>query len=546
MPRIFMAVILLPVLALTAPAEPAPPFAAAVAPLIADHCAGCHGARRPKAGLDLTSLPPAFDNPKAAAAWVRVVDELSAGRMPPKGRDRPDPPGVRRAVAVLNAGLHRAAAARRATEGRVPIRRLNRTEYGNAVRDLLGITATFDNLLPEDSVSAGFDTVAAGLDTSATHFVRYQAAAERALAEAVPAHPIARIHSRMTGKQFVDNMYKPYRDALLPYSRIDGEAVLIYANVGKHAGPRSPQAPATGRYRFRAAVRAVNTAGRPLPVLFGRISSDNFATEKLQHIFAVRDARPDKATVVELEVPLPADEQIYIAAWHSLPEMEAFQKAVGKAVPPGFGGLALAVEWFELDGPFAPNAGRHLLFGDVAWEPRVGRKGGTGQAEAGRLGQVEPQRVRQVPSHARPRDRRPQGGRRPAHPSVPAKGVPPPGVARAGRPVRPHGPRPARRRDAVPRGDAGRVQGGAVLAALPDAGREAGAAGRLRRRHSAVPLLVEFDARRGTGGGRGAGRICAGQSGCGSRWSGCWPTRRPGGSPRTSPASGSTCARSTT
>ncbi len=78
---------------------------------------------------------------------------------------------------LLGAKLHTASLDKQRREGRVLIRRLNRNEYQNTLHDLLGITADLKSLLPDDNTVAGFDNISTGLETSATHLVRYQAAA---------------------------------------------------------------------------------------------------------------------------------------------------------------------------------------------------------------------------------------------------------------------------------------------------------------------------------------------------------------------------------
>jgi len=329
------------------------------------YCFDCHGNDVAKAKLSLETLAPDFND----ARWVRVHDKLSAGEMPPKKETQPSPDEAKKVVAFLQKELHVASLQRQKTEGRVVIRRLNRTEYENSLHDLLGIGTALKSMLPEDNPVAGFDTVSAGLETSATHLVRYQQAAEKAIDAALPQRPFTSMLVRQTGKQFFDARPKPNKDGLLPFIRFDGDSLVIFASIYKHMSIQTSRAENAGLYRIKASIHAINT-DKPMPALFGRISSDRFAHEKLQHIYTVRDAYPDHATVVEFETHLPEGEQVYIEAWNALPSMDQFKKKFKEPPGPDFKEPGLVVDWLEIEGPLDPAAGYHRLFGDLKKIPR--------------------------------------------------------------------------------------------------------------------------------------------------------------------------------
>ena len=77
-----------------------------------DHCVACHGPERQRSRLRLDRLPPAFDDPDATATWVKVLDRVASGEMPPKGRPRPPEDAARAVVAGLRQALHDASLAR--------------------------------------------------------------------------------------------------------------------------------------------------------------------------------------------------------------------------------------------------------------------------------------------------------------------------------------------------------------------------------------------------------------------------------------------------
>src|SRR5688500_14534467 len=118
---------------------------------VADHCIRCHNGDRKVANLDLTS--PAYDPADAGnfALWVRVHDRVATGAMPPEGAKQPD--AAKRGAFVAGLAETFVASERRllAGEGRSTRRRMNRLEYENALRDLLGVpTAQLAAQLPED------------------------------------------------------------------------------------------------------------------------------------------------------------------------------------------------------------------------------------------------------------------------------------------------------------------------------------------------------------------------------------------------------------
>ena len=331
----------------------------------AKYCFECHGNDVAKAKLSLETLAPDFND----ARWVRVHDKLAAGEMPPKKETQPTPAEVKDTVAYLQKELRDASLQRQKTEGRVVIRRLNRTEYENSLHDLLGIGTALKSMLPEDNPVAGFDTVSAGLETSATHLVRYQQAAEKAIDAALPQRPVKSNLIRQTGREYFDKRPKPNKDGLQPFIRFDGDSLVIFAAIYKHMSIQTEGFPNAGRYRIKASIHAINT-DKPIPALFGRISSDRFAHEKLQHIYTVRDAYPDHATVVEFETHLPQGEQVYIEAWNTLPAMDQFKKKFKELPGPDFKEPGLVVDWLEIEGPLDPGAGYRRLFGDLKKIPR--------------------------------------------------------------------------------------------------------------------------------------------------------------------------------
>ena len=126
-----------------------------------------------------------------AKAWESIVRKLRSGLMPPAGMPRPDRATHDAFVRRIEGALDAAAAARPNPGRTEPLHRLNRTEYRNAVRDLLGLDVNVASLLPPDDVSYGFDNVAGVLKMSPTLMERYLAAAQKVSRLAIGTPPPA-------------------------------------------------------------------------------------------------------------------------------------------------------------------------------------------------------------------------------------------------------------------------------------------------------------------------------------------------------------------
>ena len=136
----------------------------------------CHNARLKTAGLAIDQLDLARVD-RHAETWEKVARKLRTHEMPPPGTPRPDKAGYERAAAALEAALDAAAAAR-PQPGRVAVHRLNRTEYANAIRDLLALDVDVKALLPADEPDQqGFDNMASVLSVSPRLLENYLSAA---------------------------------------------------------------------------------------------------------------------------------------------------------------------------------------------------------------------------------------------------------------------------------------------------------------------------------------------------------------------------------
>jgi hypothetical protein len=145
--------------------------------LVQRYCVTCHSERTKAGGLVLQNLDPA-DAGAHAELWEKAVRKLRGGMMPPQGMPRPDAATLDTFTAALEQTLDRQNL-KDPNPGHQAVHRLNRTEYGNAVRDLLDLKVDVAELLPPDDESNGFDNIAGVLRISPSLLEQYLSAARR-------------------------------------------------------------------------------------------------------------------------------------------------------------------------------------------------------------------------------------------------------------------------------------------------------------------------------------------------------------------------------
>ena len=156
---------------------PSPAPASAPRALLQRYCFTCHNERLKTANLLLDTM--SVEKPgEAAEVWEKVVRKLRGRQMPPAGMPRPDEASYDAFINYLETELDRTARAD-PDPGRPVIHRLNRTEYENAVRDLLAVEIDGESLLPADDAGQGFDNIAEILSVSPLLVERYIAVARK-------------------------------------------------------------------------------------------------------------------------------------------------------------------------------------------------------------------------------------------------------------------------------------------------------------------------------------------------------------------------------
>jgi hypothetical protein len=161
------------------------PFQRQVRPLLERYCAECHMNGNSEAGIALDRYNDQAAAIQDARTWLRVRDALQGRIMPPAEEERPSLQELDRIVAWIETDFLAAECGKQVSSAPVVIRRLNRQEYNNTIRDLLGLDLNLADTFPADDIGFGFDNVGSALNTSPVHIEKYLDAAELALQKAI-------------------------------------------------------------------------------------------------------------------------------------------------------------------------------------------------------------------------------------------------------------------------------------------------------------------------------------------------------------------------
>ncbi len=149
-------------------------------PMLETHCFKCHNADKQKGRVRLDDLPFTIDDIEAAERWQKILDALNSGEMPPENEQQL--PNAAKTDFLDDLANVMVAARKKLSDqgGAITMRRLNRREYQNTIRELLGVEVPVGEL-PSDTGSGNFDTVGSNLFMSANQFEQYLSIGRRAL-----------------------------------------------------------------------------------------------------------------------------------------------------------------------------------------------------------------------------------------------------------------------------------------------------------------------------------------------------------------------------
>lgn len=164
--------------------------------LFKENCASCHNEKKQKGHFRVDDLPFTVTTVEVAEKWQKVLDAMNSGDMPPDEEKQPDKMAK---ADFLDDLAHTMVAARRVLgdqNGVITMRRLNRREYRNTLRELLGVEINV-NELPTDTGAGGFDTAGANLFMSANQFEQYQSLGREVLTEAFERQAAAGVEKKL-------------------------------------------------------------------------------------------------------------------------------------------------------------------------------------------------------------------------------------------------------------------------------------------------------------------------------------------------------------
>ena len=263
------------VLSAGAPAFAQSAFDQNVVAFVKTNCAMCHNEQLKTAGLALTKYHDTAAMVHDRDIWEKAVTRIRAGEMPPKGMPRPSAEQVAATTDWIEAQFAQVDATTRPDPGRLTAHRLNRTEYNNTIRDLLGVHFEPAADFPADDSGFGFDNIGDALSVSPILMEKYLAAAKKIAAAAVP---VALVPPKPT--QF---RYSPERGAM------EERPVLEHTF----------DLPAEGDYDIRAAA-----GGRREPfALTVELDGKEIKAENLTVL-------PDKPRAVELRLHVPYGQHV--------------------------------------------------------------------------------------------------------------------------------------------------------------------------------------------------------------------------------------------
>ncbi len=340
------------------------------------HCVECHDAETKKGGLDLTALDADLNDAVKFRTWVAVHDRVRDGEMPPAKKPRPDVAEQSAVLGVLHDALGKTDAARQMSEGRVQLRRLNRVEYENTLRDLFDLPhLAVKELLPADAVAHGFDNIGEALTTSYVQMNRCLDAADAALDAAFKLGPqpvMEKQHITALDDSGLNSAFGSKKGTKVRGLKIGNALGIIrQAAAGQHPWTWNHfQPPADGDYRLRTKVFGfsmengeIKPAGQMHVIsYYARLG----ATRRWLTSFDV-PADERNAAVAEVTVHLHHGEllEVYFATLDT-----RNPKSLAEHSGPG-----IAIEWLEAEGPLHAASGPSRFIGNMVvqpWTPESG------------------------------------------------------------------------------------------------------------------------------------------------------------------------------
>jgi hypothetical protein len=337
----------------------------------AKHCQACHGGLKPKGGFHLSRLSPDFNDKTNRERWLSVLEQLQTDAMPPKEKPRPSAKETRAVTDWIRARVDKAAAV--GTGGRVVLRRLNRTEYENTIRDLLAVDLDLKDLLAPDTSTEGFDTRAESQHVSSFQMEQYLEAAD-----AVLDASIANVSRPQTIKRRLsikdERSVKPTGSV---YRHLDDGVAIFssWASANIQVTMWNFRTPSRGKYRIAISGYGFQTEK---PVTF-HIMAGTLAAMTEQALVGYYEVPAKKPTIVEFVKRLEAKNTMRLI----VDGLGVTPPVVEKVGADKYTGPGLVVQWVEIEGPLLdswPPTSHRRIFGDMP-QAKVSLPDGTSRLE---------------------------------------------------------------------------------------------------------------------------------------------------------------------
>lgn len=174
-------------------------FKAEILPFFQTYCSDCHSSGYQEGDFGLHRYAEEEALKQDRGIWTKVLHLVKLGAMPPSEVDQPNEEDRKKVVEWLEHQLFYVDCSQQHEPGRVTVRRLNRLEYDNTVRDLLGVDFHPSDDFPSDDVGYGFDNIGDVLSVPPLLIEKYLNAAEQVVEQAIPTHHPDYVFVEMTG-----------------------------------------------------------------------------------------------------------------------------------------------------------------------------------------------------------------------------------------------------------------------------------------------------------------------------------------------------------
>jgi len=341
---------LLVVFALSAGTHAAEPFSKAGVAFLEKNCTSCHGAEKHKADLTLHQYRDDVSLLKQRKKWKQILEAVQKGDMPPDDKPQPSDAEKRAFIESAKAVFANYDKSAKPDPGRVTLRRLNRSEYNNTIRDLVGIDLQPAADFPIDDVGYGFDNNGDVLSLSPVLMDRYLDAAQAVAEQAIPVTP---------GKPITRTQYSKYCEPGAPSTPMRGNyRLLVPGKTHIETGPlnTSFHLEPGGEHKFRARVYAETPSGRPVKVALlvaGEKIENPEPAAKLAELEIEKVPQVQRCRIVQIAEVTARDDKHPQFVEGLIPPMKGIErvaialvKDAGANPPP-----TLYVEFLQTEGP---------------------------------------------------------------------------------------------------------------------------------------------------------------------------------------------------